>query len=82
MGFRQHLAGNRQKLVDELDDTSPTKRAGGRTWTGPVWVGDAAGDQAASPGCSPDLPAISLGHVWGCLSAEGQKKLSGDKPPV
>lgn len=51
---------------------------------GPEWVGDAAEDQAASPSCSPDLSAISLGHsqMWEGLSAEGQKELSGDKPPV
>lgn len=41
-------------------------------------------DQAASPGWSPVLPAISLGHsrVWGGLSAEGHKKLSRNKTPV
>lgn len=43
MGFWEHLVGNGQRLVDEVDDTSPTRRVGGRTWIGPVWVGDAAG---------------------------------------
>lgn len=35
LGFWEHLAGKGQRLVDGVEDTSPTRKVDGRTWTGP-----------------------------------------------
>ena len=84
--MQEHLAGNGQRSMDGVDDTSPAGRAGdegSRAELGPAWVGDAARDQAASPGCSPEFSAMSSGKAgpkWPgrgvlCLRSEGKKEL-------
>lgn len=82
VGDQEHLAGNGQRLLDGMNDMSPagrTRDEGGRAEAGPAWVGDAAREQAASSGCSPELSAMSLGEAgpkWPGrrISALGQRE--------